>query len=199
MIRPTLIALLLVLSWALPPQNPIIGVYTEDAEDFGQTPQDKQTYIAASYVKNLEMAGAQVIPLFYHYSKAQLDAILSKINGVFFPGGEMPIDKNNQWTSNIQYIFDYANKQNDKGNPFPIWATCLGYEAVMYLFSGREDNMTTLTRVNGQRGLPCNLTVKNSNSILLKSLSAQEYKEVTTGNGLLWFHHTWAITLKTYQ
>jgi gamma-glutamyl hydrolase len=199
MIRPTLIALFLVLSWALPPQNPIIGVYTEDAEDFGQAPQDKQTYIAASYVKNLEMAGAQVIPLLYHYSKAQLDAILSKINGVFFPGGEMPIDKNNQWTSNIQYIFDYANKQNDKGNPFPIWATCLGYEAVMYLFSGREDNMTTLTRVNGQRGLPCNLTVKNSNSILLKSLSAQEYKEVTTGNGLLWFHHTWAITLKTYQ
>lgn len=145
------------------------------------------------------MAGAQVIPLFYHYSTAQLDAILSKINGVFFPGGEMPIDKNNQWTSNIQYVFDYANKQNDKGNPFPIWATCLGYEAVMYLFSGRADNMTTLTRVNGQRGLPCNLTVKNSSSILLKSLNAQEYKEVTTGNGLLWFHHTWSITLKTYQ
>lgn len=44
------------------------------------------TYIAASYVKNLEMAGAQVIPLFYHYSEAQLESILGKINGVFFPG-----------------------------------------------------------------------------------------------------------------
>lgn len=32
------------------------------------------------------MAGAQVIPLFYHYSIAQLDNILGKINGVFFPG-----------------------------------------------------------------------------------------------------------------
>lgn len=53
MIRTTLVAVLLVLAWALPPQNPIIGVYTEDAEDFGQTPQPKQTYIAASYVKNL--------------------------------------------------------------------------------------------------------------------------------------------------
>lgn len=111
----------------------------------------------------------------------------------------MPIDRNNQWTSNIQYIFDYANKQNDKGNPFPIWATCLGYEAVLYLFSGRSDNMTVLDHVNDQRGLPCSLSVKNSSSVLLKSLSAQEYKEVTTGNGLLWFHHNWAITLKTYQ
>lgn len=33
------------------------------------------------------MSGAQAIPLFYHYSKAQLEDILSKINGVFLPGG----------------------------------------------------------------------------------------------------------------
>jgi hypothetical protein len=44
------------------------------------------TYIASSYVKNLEMAGAQVVPLFYHYSFTQLQDILGKINGVFFPG-----------------------------------------------------------------------------------------------------------------
>ena len=48
-----LIALLLATVLALPPQNPIIGVYTEDAEDFGQQPQPLQTYISASYIKNL--------------------------------------------------------------------------------------------------------------------------------------------------
>lgn len=194
-----LLATIIALSVALPPQNPIIGVYTEDAEDFGQQPQPLQTYISASYIKNLEMAGAQVIPLYYHYSHAQLDNILSKINGVFFPGGEMPIDADNQWTSNIAYIFEYAKKQNDKNNPFPIWATCLGYEAVMYLWSGRKDNMTVLTEVFGQKGLTDPLIVKNNNSVLLKSLSAKEYQEVTTGNGLLWFHHRWAVTLETYQ
>jgi len=36
--------------------------------------------------------------------------------------------------------------------------------------------MTVLTNVLGQRGLPCNLTVKSANSVLLKSLSAQELK-----------------------
>lgn len=141
------------------------------------------------------MAGAQVLPLYYHYSHAQLDNILSKINGVFFPGGEMPIDRDNQWTSNIEYIFNYANKQNDNGNPFPIWATCLGYEAVLYLYSGRKDNMTVLTEVFGQKGLTDPLIVKNNNSVLLKSLNAKEYQEVTTGQGLLWFHHRWSITL----
>jgi len=140
-----LVFAVLAIAAALPPQNPVIGVYTEDAEDFGQPSQDKQTYISASYIKNLEMAGAQVVPLYYHYSKAQLDNLLGKLNGVFFPGGEMPIDRDNLWTSNIAYIFDFANKQNKAGNPYPIWATCLGYEAVMYLFSGRKDNMTVLT------------------------------------------------------
>lgn len=38
----------------LPPQVPIIGVYTEDAEAYeGFEPKEGTTYIAASYVKNL--------------------------------------------------------------------------------------------------------------------------------------------------
>jgi len=178
MIRPQLLALavLVAVALALPPQNPIIGVYTEDAEDFGQKPQPQQTYIAASYIKNLEMAGAQVIPLYYHYSHAQLESLLGKLNGVYFPGGEMPIDSGNQWTSNIAFIFDYANRQNKAGNPYPIWATCLGFEAVLYLHSGRKDNSTVLTEVFGQKGLPCPLSVKSSNSALLKALTTDEYQ-----------------------
>ncbi len=82
-----ILTLLFTSTLALPPQNPIIGIYTMDADDFGQQLQPKQTYFPASYVKNLEMAGAQAVPIFYHSSKAQLDDILSKINGVFFPGG----------------------------------------------------------------------------------------------------------------
>jgi gamma-glutamyl hydrolase len=145
------------------------------------------------------MAGAQVVPIFYHYSTQQLAALLPKINGVFFPGGEMPIDNNNQWTSNIGFILNFAKKENDMGRSFPLWATCLGYEAVMYITSGLNDNMTVLTRVNGQRGLRGNLTVTNTNSPLIRSLSVKEYEEVTKGEGLLWFHHTWAVTLETYN
>ena len=85
------------------------------------------------------------------------------------------------------------------GNPYPIWATCLSYEAALYLYSGRKDNMTVLTQVYGQRGLPGYLLPKTTNSTLLKSLNEQEFKEVTTKPGILWFHHTWSITLKTYQ
>ena len=145
------------------------------------------------------MTGAQVLPIFYHYPKDKMLDTLSKINGVFIPGGEMPIDRDNLWTSNVQVIVDYAIEQNDKGNPFPIWATCLGYEAILYLFANRKDNMTVLTEVEGQHGLTCPLNVKSNNSALIKALSPEEYKGVTEGDGLLWFHQTWAITVKTFE
>ena len=87
--RTTLLLALTVILYAAktPPQNPIIGIYTMDAEDFGQVKVPKQTYIASSYVKNVQMAGAQVVPIFYHYSQQQLSALLPKLNGVLFPGG----------------------------------------------------------------------------------------------------------------
>jgi len=60
---------------------------------------------------------------------------LPQINGVLFPGGEMPIDIKNHWTSNINYILNWARLENNKGNVFPIWGTCLGYEAIIDITS----------------------------------------------------------------
>ena len=63
-----LIQCLLFLVTCLPPQQPVIGIYTMDPDGPPFPVPDGYTYFPASYVKNLEMAGAQVIPLFYHYS-----------------------------------------------------------------------------------------------------------------------------------
>lgn len=101
------LSLFLLVALALPPQVPVIGILTQDAEDLtesGKPVPPFQTYIASSYVKNIEMAGAQAVPLFYHLNKTSLLTILSKLNGVFMPGGEMPIDTGNQWTQNTATI-----------------------------------------------------------------------------------------------
>lgn len=111
----------------------------------------------------------------------------------------MPIDLDNQWTSNMKHILDYAIQQNDNGNPFPIWGTCLSEQAMLYITSGIKDNMTTISHVNGQRGLRGNITVVNPGSVLIKSMSKEELQQATTGEGLFWFHHNWAITLDTFK
>jgi hypothetical protein len=63
---PKVFVLLLCLCLALatiPPQNPVIGIYTQDFSE-------GVTYIVSSYVKYLEMSGAQVIPLFHTLTKS---------------------------------------------------------------------------------------------------------------------------------
>lgn len=97
---------LLVLTHSVE-QTPVIGIYTQDADYPGH---ESQTYISASYIKIIEAAGGQVIPIFYTSSEAELAELLPQINGVLFPGGEMPIDINNKWTKNVAYILEWATR-----------------------------------------------------------------------------------------
>ena len=73
------------------------------------------------------MAGAQVVPIFYHYDEAKLKDLLSKLNGVLFPGGSYLLLQNHEWVGNIKFIVEYAKEQNNQGRTYPIWATCLGF------------------------------------------------------------------------
>ena len=167
----------LTVAMALPPQQPVIGIFTLEEEDKGVP--ENTTYIAASYVKNLEMAGAQVIPLHMHYSENKLKEIMGKINGVFFTGGNENLDFDNEWTMKVAFIIEYAKEQNRQGNPYPIWATCLGFQAVMYVTSGLESNATVFSDIEDQDEVVRPLKVLYRDNQLLNSLNTQEYEDAT--------------------
>lgn len=85
-----LILLLIISIWSvsciseeLPPQNPVIGIFTQTYEN---TTSSQSSYIAASYVKFIEMSGAQVVPIYSFAETSQILTLLAKINGVLFPG-----------------------------------------------------------------------------------------------------------------
>jgi hypothetical protein len=64
----TVISLIINISYTSDPnlpQTPVIGVYTQNAPN---TQQLVRSFIPASYVKYLEMSGAQVVPIFYTQS-----------------------------------------------------------------------------------------------------------------------------------
>ena len=73
------------------------------------------------------MSGAQVVPIFAYSNTSYLDNILSKINGVLFTGGGTYINIDNLWTQNADHILKFAIEQNRRGNPYPVWGTCLGF------------------------------------------------------------------------
>jgi gamma-glutamyl hydrolase len=85
---------------SLPEQFPVIGIYTQSDqsdEPTGEVPRAKPlkgsnyTYIAASYVKYIQMSGAQVVPIFAYSDQPYFDDILPKLNGVLFPGSKCNI------------------------------------------------------------------------------------------------------------
>lgn len=53
----------------------------------------------------------------------------------------MDFDVRETYTSNADFIFNYAKEQNDLGKVFPIWATCLGHQLVSFLTSGYDHNV----------------------------------------------------------
>lgn len=93
------------------------------------------------------MAGAQVVPIFYKSTQADLKLLLSQINGVVFPGGGMELNISNEFTKNADYILKYSMEQNDLGKPFPVWGICLGHQLLSYLTSGYDSQV--IQRVTG--------------------------------------------------
>lgn len=75
--------LISTFSQGLPPQNPVIGIYTQT---YDEDPQNLKSFISASYVKFIEMSGAQVVPIYSFADTKDVLALLGKINGVLFPG-----------------------------------------------------------------------------------------------------------------
>jgi len=107
----------------------VIGVYSQPSGIDGYDPKD-YAYIAASYVKYLEMAGARIVPVPYDADKATLDKLFNGMNGLLFPGGAADLTRKSKFGSNAEYLFKKALKANDDGTYFPIWGTCLGFELI---------------------------------------------------------------------
>ena len=49
------------------------------------------SYIAGSYVKWIEAAGGQTVPILNTYSKSHILKIMSRINGVILPGTDLGV------------------------------------------------------------------------------------------------------------
>jgi len=101
--------------------KPIIGIYAQPSSSTGGD------YIAASYVKWIESAGGRAVPIPYHISNANAAGNLSVLNGILFPGGSASLP------DNAKYLYNLAVQANQKGDYFPVWGTCLGFEWLLMM------------------------------------------------------------------
>lgn len=167
-------------------ERPIIGVLAQEVHD--PSPHTK-AYIATSYVKFLESAGARVVPLMINKSDDEYRKLFKSINGVLFPGGGVNLESSG-YSKAAGIFYRLALEANSNGDYFPVWGTCLGFELLSLLTSGKL--LLSHTNTSGI-ALPLNFTADVRDSRLFKDFPEDLMKSLET-EPLTENSHQWSLT-----
>ncbi|KAL8426735.1 hypothetical protein Efla_002249 [Eimeria flavescens] len=141
---------------------PVIGVLIQPVDDnlpsafSGFTREgleaSRVSYLAASYVKFIEAAGCVAMPVDLWVSEEEHRRLFSQMNGLLLPGGSADI---NEWekpyVKTVKLYYQLAQEANDRGQFFPIFAICLGFEALVVVASNNTDYFTKMENGNLDR------------------------------------------------
>jgi len=161
------------------PVTPVVGVLTQPRK---LANNETEYYVAASYLKWLELAGARAIPIPYDASNNTVDDVFSQVNGLLFPGGgsDLPMAAKRLW--------HLALNANEQGDYFPIWATCLGFEYMVMLASFQGETILQSDFDAENMSLPLDLVTSSQDDTLLYA-DSRIHDIVMSQNVTLNFHH----------
>ncbi|KAM3860374.1 gamma-glutamyl hydrolase [Diretmus argenteus] len=170
---------------------PIIGVLAQEV--FSPRP-NMTSYIHASYVKFLESAGARVVPVMINQTAEEYKRLFNSINGVLYPGGGVSIISSG-YERSARIFYELAIEANSKGDYFPVWGTCLGFEQLTYLTSGKLLLSATNTTAVA---LPLVFTNETKGSRMFKEFPA-ELMAALASEPLTENSHQWSLTVESYK
>lgn len=133
---------------------------------------ERMTFFPGSYAKWVEEEGVHVVPIDYSLDDAQLQAALDSVNGLLLTGGTTSLYKPDKkisiegdtsrvfkvkepsaYTLKVRALLEKAKRLNDEGQHFPVWATCLGYEAMVLSESDLEAPLHKVLNLNTNQPL----------------------------------------------
>ncbi|XP_028854553.1 gamma-glutamyl hydrolase [Denticeps clupeoides] len=173
--------------------RPVIGILAQENLE-GDITAEGSSYIAASYVKYLEGAGARVVPVRINRTNEEYVEIFNSINGLLLPGGDVDLQKS-QFSKVAKIFYDLAIKANDASDYFPIWGTCQGLQQLTVLTSNK--NLLTLTDTKAV-ALPLMFAQGAQNSRLFKSFPKDLLHSLAVENITSNFH-SWSLSLQNYS
>lgn len=173
--------------------RPVLGVLSQPRENNDNT----TSYIAASYVKFLEAAGARVVPVRFDVSNAELDVLMKGLNGLLFPGGGSSLDLTSPFFQKSAYLFNAAIKLNDNGVYFPMWGTCMGFQFLNIMGAGQDESVLSGGFDSEDLPLPLNFTAAAKGSYMLSTISSDIFTALGREN-ITQNEHTHGVTPDAY-
>lgn len=101
------------------------------------------SYLDKSYISWIEMSGANAVLI--PYNTDMLPTYLSSVHGIVWTGGGI---ENIKTHSEVQYAtlmqtlrdtYDHAVRENDRGNYYPLWGTCQGFDILAMMPENKKD------------------------------------------------------------
>ncbi|XP_027624937.1 gamma-glutamyl hydrolase [Tupaia chinensis] len=173
-------------------QKPIIGVLMQKCR-FKNLKQLGKYYIAASYVKYLESAGARVVPVRLDLKRSEYEKLFKSINGILFPGGGVNI-MHSDYAHVAKIFYNLAIQSFDDGDYFPVWGTCLGFEELSFLISG--EYLLTPTETEG-KAMPLNFTKGTLESKMFQNFPADLLVSLAV-EPLTANFHKWSLSVTNF-
>lgn len=120
--------------------TPVIGILTQVFRDYKRLTYERHFHMASSYVKWIESAGGQVLPILLNQDDSYYERVFKETNGLLFPGGDNLLDpnKNTPMMVAAKKLYKLALDANTRGDFYPIWGTCLGLELMSVLSSNKN-------------------------------------------------------------
>jgi len=105
-----------------------------------------QSYLKIAYIHWIEMSDEKAIIIPYDISQKELSDILQRTHGIVWVGGGIEnttphtSKQNNKLLDTLFYCYQYAIHENNNGNYYPIWGTCLGFD-ILLMFANQKPSL----------------------------------------------------------
>lgn len=172
-------------------KSPSIGMFSLPfSDETGQTssfcPKDEPDceFLPASYVRYIESAGAEVVPISSRASIEEMDHLMSSLNGFLFTGGGdiEPPAAVHRLLARSKALFEAGEAKK----VLPVWGTCLGFE---WLVNVSAPGCLETRYSAWNMSLTLNLQVAASSSRLLGQAPESIREALTRKNTTFNSHH----------
>ncbi|XP_074029676.1 gamma-glutamyl hydrolase isoform X1 [Leptinotarsa decemlineata] len=118
--------------------TPVIGILSQEMYIVAKyfPGEHYESFIAASYVKFLESAGAKVVPVWIGQSDEYYQRVVNYTNGILFPGGGTYFNETGGYGQSAKTIYHLAMKNNDRNIYYPLWGICMGFQVLIFAQKG---------------------------------------------------------------
>jgi gamma-glutamyl hydrolase len=159
--------------------NMIIGMLTVPLSPDGKYHDScGNSYIVTAHLDWLKSQGIRIIPVPYY--KANLEPYLKKVSGVYLPSGGAFAQTQPEYYFAAKKLIQYAIKENDKGNYFPVWGACMGMQQMLIALDGNDNYETFLESFDSHKNLylPLHFTDEGKNSRIFSLYTPRELKDM---------------------